>query len=493
MISLALLALFQLGGGASIGGQAALSPPVVISSLTESADATTVVLQWTTNVTTNSTASCGSENAADNPVTTNANTTTHENVVAGLSPSTGYTCTVTSDYATQTISATTSALATSTPITGISLGTITEYNSTSPPHQAQCDTYANAVSNDGNTYFVCDDVANDNGFSGSQSSAVSLAEFTSLSSTLVAANVNALSGYGACCTTDTPDGYSPKGQGLFAMGGVLYMAFGRQLESQSAYNIQYAGQIIASPDHGATWNNFQYPNTYTSTGEEMSPVTLTMFPSQTTPTNFACSSPVVYGADDGTLGYLVTDNRVDNANAYTYWLSNGQTSGGGCTWDNGDSLYLWRLSRAELASSVQQTSTIQCWVSGDGTLDSNWTNNLADCGAVLTNTGKISIVDMEYIPALNRYLLLTYYYPSFSDQASSVWLAYDCSHPWSCNSTPVTTLTWSTQGYYGEYILQPDALDATFSSTTMRVMFTGDFNGGSATYAPNYATMTVDH
>jgi hypothetical protein len=49
----------------------------------------------------------------------------------------------------------------------------------------------------------------------------------------------------------------------------------------------------------------------------------------------------MYCADDGTLGYLASCNRRDNADAYVYLMANDGY------WDSGNALYLARVPRAK--------------------------------------------------------------------------------------------------------------------------------------------------
>jgi len=482
-----LLMIIQFSGsGGFTPGQGGLngwfknSP--TISAVTQSTSATTVVLQWTTSIASDSRGNCGSEEAVDDGI--QSGVTSHEIIVAGLSPSTSYTCTVVSGTTTATITATTTALAATTPITGISIGSITNYNSTSPPSQMNGDTFYNFVSNDGTTYMTTDDTIGW-GPTGT-SSAILLAKFTSLSP-LTGTNVNPLSGYGPCCTPQGQQGLSPKLNGLWGQAGQLYISLTNQLQTGFAY-FQFYGSMIFSNDHGATWNNMQAPTTFASNGTPMTPYTKTLFPG-TTPTSFGSSDFVIYGADDGTLGYLVAANRFDNGDAFVYGISN-NVGGSGAAWNNGDHYYLWRVPRAKL--SRLNATDYQFYVSGDGTLDASWSNAQSSSLPIITNTGELSIASIQYIPALNRYLLMTFYYPSgAADPANSVWLVYESPHPWG-TWTLISTSTYPTLGYYNAVILQSDALAATFGSTTMRIMWTGNFDNSPA-YNMNYATMTVSH
>lgn len=472
----------KFGGHVSRGGNT--SVPISISGLTASPDANTVVLQWTTNLASNSTGSCGGEQAADNGVQTAV--TSHEVVIAGLSPSTGYTCTAGSASTTQNVSATTTAQASSTPITGVTIGSVTAYNSTSPPAANGGDTFYNAVSNDGTTYVVTDDTTF--GWTGQATvnTAMMVGKFTNLSP-IVGANVNTLTGFGTTSSGPSGSGLSSKLSGLFPMGGCLLGAMGYQNENDGTHNRQYYGGIIESCDHGATWTNLQGTNS--SAGTIPSPYTTTSWP-QTTPTSFASPAWVMMAADDGTNGYLVSTNRVLNANAFVYVISNGQTSGGNACWTGCDKYFLARTPRASMLANPGTTVwQFYTGTGGDGTQDAAWSTSQSAATAILTNTGDLSLASMQYFPALNRWLLLTWYYPgAYGD--TTTWEAYDCSAPWSCSSVAVTSQP-TGHGFYNPVPLQADALAASSGTTTARILFSGYW--AESLYNLQFATMTVSH
>jgi hypothetical protein len=108
--------------------------------------------------------------------------------------------------------------------------------------------------------------------------------------------------------------------------------------ANTAYT-QTAGQMIWSPDKGGTWNNFQNPLSFNSGGSPTSPTSASIF--GLTPTNMASATFVMYCPDDGTLGYLASCNRHDNADAYVYLMANDGY------WDSGNALYLARVPRAK--------------------------------------------------------------------------------------------------------------------------------------------------
>lgn len=482
LIGLLLLQISSLGGF--------FQPTTVISSLAKSVDASTVVLSWTTDIVSDTRASCGSEKSPDNGIAPAS--TSHSIVVAGLSASTAYTCIAQSGATTATIAATTTAAAASTPITGLSFGTFIDYNATAV-NPMNGDTLYNFKSNDGITYVgVADTGFGCSGLGNFQ--AQILCKFSS-ESPLTLANVNTLTAYGPCCSlTSQADGKSPKSQGMIGLAGNIFMTLQRTNENNAPVQYQYAGSIIMTTDHGVTFNNMQTPGTFYTTGQEMSPVS-TSFANfneiSTPPFNFSTNTFVVYGADDGTLGYTVAANRFDNGNAYVYLVSGGIGSGSGSTWNNGDAFYLVRVPRSKIARL--NPTDYQFYVgSGDGSLDSNWTSSISGAGAFLTNTGKLSIPNMQYIPALNRYLMMTFYYPSPTVTANASWLGYDCVKPWG-PCTQIFTQNFPTTGYYNPVIQQDTALAAGFSPTTMTLLFNVDYGGSQGTNRMFYSTMTVAH
>lgn len=480
----ALFLLLQVGlsGNAGLNGFATNQP--VISAVSASVSATTVVLEWTTSIASDSRGYCGSEGAVDAGFA--AASTSHEIIVAGLVSSTLYSCTVVSGSTSAQLNVTTNAAATTTPITGLSYGSWTDYNSTSPPNQFNGDTYTNCESNDGNLYFVTDDVYN--GFNGTQSSAVALAVNTGLSP-FRANNVNSLSAYGDCCSSYTGDGLSPKAQGIWCQSGNIYLAIQRTNETGN-YEPQYAGSIIASPDYGAHWNNFQNPGGSYANGAEMTPTGATFFPGNS-PSNFATNTFVMYGADDGTNGYLVADNRVDNADAYIYQVAAAQ-SGGGSAYDNNDAYYLIRVPRAKIGRLNASDYQFYTGSGGNGALDAAWSPSASAAVAILSASQALSVANVQYIPALNRYLLLTFYFPTGGlNNYNSVQVGYEAPHPWGpwtlINSTASPSLGW-----YNQYVLQNQALAATFGSTTMTVLSSQNFRNASQ-YTLFYTTLTVTH
>jgi hypothetical protein len=267
------------------------------------------------------------------------------------------------------------------------------------------------------------------------------------------------------------------------------MALGRQLQGDHIVLQQNAGQIAWSPDKGQTWNNFQTPMVFNPMGNPTSPPSASMFGAS--PSAFGAAAFVMYGADDGTLGYTAAVNRHDNANAYIYLIANeGAWNGGGPTNGGGNAYYLARVPRAKI--SRLRAGDYQYYVGGDGSLDTGWTSTQANAQPILSNYGELGTANVQYVPALNRYLLLTFFYPRGAGNPGTTydttWLVYEAPHPWGPWSL-VNSTHWPTQGYYNPVILN-DTID---HGVTPTLLFTGDFfDGGTASYQMYMSTMTIN-
>ena len=465
-------------------------------SVSASVSATSIVADTGQTGSEISTLACGSSAGSyDRPAVDNAlpdSVTAGRRIVAGLQPSTTYFCRISSSDSSQapiTFTANTSAPAPSTPITGLSMSAVQRYNSINPANQMYGDTFYNCRSNDGVTYLTTDDTPGwrEDGSPATPFATMSLVKFTG-EDPLAGVTLNSFTGYGPASTATGDDRRSEKDSGLFCMAGNLYMLIGRQLNqatggmgSNTAY-VQNAGQMIWSPDKGASWNSFQNPGVFDPNGSPTTPQSATMFPD--VPGNFGSATFVMYCADDGTLGYLDACNRTDNADAYVYVMANDGY------WDSGNVLYLARVPRAKM--SALQPSDYEFYVSGDGAADASWTRDQSKAQPVIANPGKLGEPSVQYLPALNRYLLLTYSYPEGLAAGSShaqhtLWLGYEAAHPWG-PWTLISSMDWPTQGYYNPVVLN----DTAAGGVSPTIMFSGNFWDWSQ-YQMYTSTLTVQH
>ncbi len=445
-----------------------------ISNVSWSASATTVQVTWQTSAASDSILQCGSApgsyafHAVDNG--TQLIVTSHSGIVAGLEPGSSYACQVQSrtasgSFESAVVNVTTAAEPGSTPITGLSIGGFTPYNANG--HQMDGDTYYNCVSNDGTTYLTLDD-SNGFGLGLPGGSNQMLGKLIS-ESPMFGVDVNFLSAYGIANGPAGSDRLGAKASGLYCHDGNIYMITERVGAFAGNGAVKHlSAQIIKSADHGQSWSNFQDPYTYGVNGSITYPADATMFGSQTL---FGASAFVMYGADDGSTGY-----RVDNADAYAYIIGNDGY------WNNGNALYLARIPKVKLPNL--NPSDIAYYIGGDGNSDAAWASSVAGIQPILSADSRMSEPAVQYIPALNRYLLFEWYYPnsiqaSSANSANSQWITYEAPHPWG-PWTLIDSRNWPTQGYYNPVPLQRSALDG----TSLTLMTTGNYNADWSTY-PN--------
>jgi hypothetical protein len=364
-----------------------------ISNVVSMSSSSTIVAKWVTSDEASSFLACGTKQGLYTHASVdrkNAPGRSHENVVAGLLPSTVYHCRITAANRNgairSTFSLSTLAEETSTPIKGLTFGPVAGYDFINSKNQMSGDTFYNCRSNDGVTYLTTDDTQGwqQNNYPHQHGSALSLVKFTS-ERPLAGITVNPLTAYGPHSIGTGDDKRSQKSSGLFCMAGDIYMAIGRQsnqatggIGTATAYT-QTAGQVIASRDKGISWNNFQSPASFAPNGNPTTPQSASMF--GTTPTNMGSATFVLYCGDDGTLGYWDRCNRRDNAAAYVYLLANEGY------WDSGSALFLARVPRARL--KALKGSDYQFYRGGNGALDSSWTSTQTRAVPVISNKSKL--------------------------------------------------------------------------------------------------------
>jgi hypothetical protein len=475
----------------SFGGQA---PVLTLSS--EASTATTIEAEFTTKWTSTPTMVCGTSPGVYTFTSKDTGISGMlQQIISGLTPSTTYYCQVTATNATGSSSAAftkaTIAAAPSTPATSMSLGTISTYNSINASNQGSADTFFNAVAANGTTYLTNDDT---NGFSVSgvpPVTASSLSVLKQLStSPLVFQTSNPLYAYPPNTSPGT-DGNDQKDNGLFTVGGKMFMLIGRQTPSIThPYIPQYDGQMIESPDNGQTWNNFQNPTVYNYPGSPTTPINTAMW--GTSPTSYADATFVMGCADDGTLGYTTACNQTDNRNVFAYIIGNDTNfaGGSGCGLSAQQNDYwLMRVPLAKIANL--NPSDYQAFTGGDGNLDANWSSTLTNAVSILHACAELGLVNVQYVPAKNSYVMLNYYAPNGlnTDPNTTTWHGWTAPHLWG-PWTVVYTQNW-TSGTAPPGSYNPIILNSTiWSGLTPTIMFTGAFTDG--TYQMYLATLTIN-
>src|SRR5215831_10045391 len=282
----------------------------VISGLNYYVTESTITATWTTDVAADSNLFAGGKPAVDNGIA--ANSTSHQCIVAGLSPSSVYTCFVTSGGTSSNRQNVTTNAA---PVRKLVLAATLGARST-VANAPQGDTYRSFVSSDNKMYMTQDDGY---GFiAGSPNSGYNTQIGVITNESTFAGTLISLSNYGAFNTltgTDGPAGaaMTNKSTGLFGLNGNLHCFLYRQFPP--SYSTWRYCNWIKSTDHGATWNNFTALSTFTANGNPVTPNSPAE-PIQFYDLTIGLVTPTLYAADDGTLGYTTAGNGIDGGNAY---------------------------------------------------------------------------------------------------------------------------------------------------------------------------------
>ena len=521
---------------AATGNGAPTGTPPAITNVTLFPASTTISATWNSDLPSDSTLQCGptagtySITAADAHAETNVKI--HQSIVAGLAASTVYYCVASSTAygggtsTSSPVTTTTTAAPASTPITNYTVASWSYLGS----GNTDGDTFYNQVCADQNDYTELDDT---HGFNKTGSADMMIGRFTNEATFTGAVNVNFMAGYGGTGTSHGSDsqGYSRsnKFSGLLCMGGDMYALMGRQNTTNSSFYPvsgitglfeQEYGTLLMSKDLGATWNSVTAPSNFTAFPyPPAQPAQMTAYFADNH--KFGAPSFVSYGADDGTLGYtsptcdaavatVTATCRVDNADAYVYILGNDGF------WNNGSYLYLARISRAKLKnmSGGDMQYYTNALGDGNGLKDGNWSSSITGVATIFSAPGQIGEPAMQYIPYLNRYVLLNWYYPNCNTGSSnagcpqdnttagnSVFTFYDAPHPWGPFTAIGSIASFqaaagsafgsmpATSGLYNPTLLHRTAVTSTSASPQMTLLAGGNFYSYTPYYSLNFANV----
>ena len=210
-------------------------------------------------------------------------------------------------------------------------------------------------------------------------------------------------------------GNGPKPSGMICVDGILYLAFQNLLRSKPApYSLKSQhgsdATIVYSTSQGGWW----VPALPTVTGP--------MFPGHL----FGGPSFVQHGR-----------NNAEARDDFVYAISSDQ-------WDNGSNLRLGRVPR----DSIVQPWAWE-WVCAFGPSgEPAWTHTLADAIPVLSLHRWLGLPEMVYLPALRRYLLLTWrLHEDFSGDDGTDLLVFEAPDPWGPFSLVHLEEYWEGKAY----------------------------------------------
>jgi hypothetical protein len=289
----------------------------------------------------------------------------------------------------------------STPVTAV----VPDFNRMQKWNRMHGDTADPFWADDDNLYhFTCDG----RGF-GTQRRNLCLSKLTGPSfEQLDGVLVNSMDEYGKADETG-PDGATWKISGQECIDGVFYgfverNIYGNKSKDPLMRQTSFNASLIKSGDRGLTWTRSAKEN-YDSP----------MWPGS----RFGGPGFIHYGKDGGRVAR-------DKADRFVYAVSNNGF------WNGGDDLILGRVARTDLPKL--NAADWSYYAGGDGMADSSWTADPAKAKLLLDLPSKLGWTSPCFIPALNRYLLVSWYVtPTLKKWFEPGVVTYDfyqAAHPW---------------------------------------------------------------
>ncbi|HET6876237.1 MAG TPA: hypothetical protein VFH38_01770 [Jatrophihabitans sp.] len=232
--------------------------------------------------------------------------------------------------------------------------------------------------------------------------------------------INCMRAYGPMGGGPSPDGCSWKTGGITRIGHTVYLAVARQLrrcnaDQSKGLQPSFNASIIKSDDDGQTWTNPWGRHSRYGAAPAWNP-DLKRYRAMFAGQNFSAPFFVQYGPGN--------TNTVDGADKYLYAVSND-----GYAYD-GNYLLLGRVPLGK----VQQRTAWQFYHRGAN--GPYWSGSLSDAAHVLDAKHGISQPAIQYVPALRRYVLVTFSYryttafPAPSATPYTSFAIYSAPHPW---------------------------------------------------------------
>ncbi len=235
---------------------------------------------------------------------------------------------------------------------------------------------------------------------------------------------NVMDEYGEMNAPNATDGRNWKSGGSLAIDGTLYMSIGMDRYVDTGYGgrqTRINSSIIKSSDHGLNWSRPMKENRDRP-----------MFPGM----RFATPFFIHFGRE-----YAAA--TVDKAERYVYAISNNGF------WDNGDDYILGRVARSKIGAL--NAADWRFYKGGDGMQDSSWTSEMNNAALIINAPGQCGEAGATYLPALNRYVLVSWYYPIGNGHAGKIdateFAFYESPKPWG-PWTRIKVILSQPQGWY---------------------------------------------
>lgn len=298
-------------------------------------------------------------------------------------------------------------------------GTAEVYNST------RGDTYFNTTASNGDIITTSDDSYGTNQACGKHGSDIAILRARGAGpAQLKLSTVNCMTSFGPVGGGTSADGCSWKTGGITRVGGTIYLAVARQLRrcsrGKQANGLQpsFDASIMKSTDGGRTWTNPWGRSSTDGAAPRYEPSVArfrAMFPGRT----FSAPFFIQYGPGN--------TQTADRANKYLYAVSSDGYA------YNGNYMILGRVP----LNKVQTARAWQFYHGRAGGSGRYWTRSPVHATKLLRIPHGVSQPAIQYVPALRRYVLVTFSYTqgmaNFPTPAQTpyTWLRiYTAPHPW---------------------------------------------------------------
>lgn len=338
-------------------------------------------------------------------------------------------------------------------IASVSIGDPFKYNSGYPTKYLVGDTfYSTWADDDGNYTTICDTYRPQN----IGSSNLAILSLSTIDTGTTATLVNGMSEFGTFGQKGS-DSASYKVGSMISIDGVFYLWVLRAFFPVGAFGSTpgtvckqtfLAATLIKSTNRGATWT-------------PLPPGTAQPYASPTFSGTFTCPVFVQYGKD-------YADPGVHSAGAYVYAISTD-------AWNNGDRIIIGRVPRSAIGNLSPTDWTF--FTGGDGANSANW-GPIGSAASILAVTDKTSQTSIQYLPALQRYLMIQWHYVTVAADETewnadfTKWEIYESPTPW--GTWTKIGVRYTRTGLYNPVILPKSV--ATDDGLTTVALSSGNFN-----------------
>jgi hypothetical protein len=271
--------------------------------------------------------------------------------------------------------------------------------------------------------------------------------------------------------------------GVFGINNHLFMFMSRNNQGGPPAGNWWGNVIMDNADHGTTWNKFTAPGTFNANGVGPCDGVTNADIFEYAVSTYGFNVPVLYAADDGTLGYNTAGNQIDGANAYVYLTLRSDVLT--------TSLYMMRWPR--IAFAAQDNSKVQYWkgptspTPADFVSDSNWSLSNSTLTDIHTTATSRQGGRIFFVPTINRYVLLDNVHTANGNTDFYASEAPTPAGPW----TQFFTQNNNPQGWIVPAFMHADLIaNSSTDNISIRMLYAGDFTNPTY-YQPHSSSLVI--